>query len=30
MFPLKEIELIKFQIYSLVKKDNKNCGWKTE
>lgn len=27
MFPLKEIELIKFQVYSLLKKDSKNCKW---
>lgn len=27
MFPLKELELIKFQINSLVKKDNKNSSW---
>jgi hypothetical protein len=30
MFPQKELQLIKFQIYSLVKKNNKNCGWQTE
>lgn len=30
MFPLKELTLIKFQIYSLIKKDNKNSGWKQE
>lgn len=27
MFPLKDIDLIKFQINSLIKKDNKNSSW---
>jgi hypothetical protein len=30
MFPQKDLELVKFQIYSLIKKNNKNCGWDPE
>lgn len=30
MFPLKELDLVKFQIYSLIKKDSKICKWKDE
>lgn len=30
MFPKKDLNLIKFQIYSLVKRDNKSSGWDVE
>ena len=30
MFPFKEVELLKFQTFGLIKKDNKNSSWSEE
>jgi hypothetical protein len=30
MFPQKQLDLVKFQVYSLVKKNNRNCDWENQ